>query len=160
MENASKALLIAGAILLVIAIIAIAVGIVSSTRGTIGSAENQIDSMAIQMHNKQFEVYEGKLTYKQVKELFSLIIANNSKTQDNNFIITTACYRWQEGRSTKNYWVYNGQTDLTDPEVIAYKVGQYVALTTEPYISNLYDCELFYNSQGIINKIYVTGNLD
>lgn len=45
----------------------------------------------------------------QVKELFSLIISNNSKVENTDFIITTACYRWQEGRSTKNYWLYNGK---------------------------------------------------
>ena len=80
MENASKALLIAGAILLVIAIIAIAVGIVSKTRGTIDVAGNQIDAMEVKMHNNQFTIYEGRVTGADVKECIAKALSNNSTT--------------------------------------------------------------------------------
>lgn len=46
MENASKALLIAGAILIVIVLISIGVLLINRTRGTINSAGNVSDTMA------------------------------------------------------------------------------------------------------------------
>ena len=86
MENASKALLIAGAVLLVIALIAVGMGIFGTARGVTDNAEGQIDNIAIQMHNKQFEQYEGVgVYYDKVKEMVSLIVSNNQKVGDKAF---------------------------------------------------------------------------
>ena len=102
MENASKALFIAGAILLVIAIIAIAVGIVSSTRGTIGTAENQIDSMAVQMHNKMFEKYEGKnKSYNEIKECIAEIVAYNSEQKNSDLYVQLQVREYKVGKFHK-----------------------------------------------------------
>ena len=92
MENASKALIIAGAILLVIAIIAIAVGIVSKSRNTTDIMVGQISAMEVQMHNKQFERFESEgeafdKTFEEAIELAQLIITSNSKNENNREFI-------------------------------------------------------------------------
>ena len=58
MENASKALIIAGAILLSILIIAIGMYIYNSSTNSIYSAADQISSQEQQSFNTQWESYE------------------------------------------------------------------------------------------------------
>ena len=58
MENASKALIIAGAILLSILIIAIGMYIYNSSTNSIYSAADQISSQEQQSFNSQWESYD------------------------------------------------------------------------------------------------------
>lgn len=142
MENASKALLIAGAILLVIAIIAIAVGIVSSTRGAIDTAENQISSMEIQMHNEHFKMFEGKRkTYNDLKNIFAEITAYNSKTTNNNFRVLIHVYQY----SNENHLNVTG---LICEETSWGIINGECSIFVENF---LYDVAFEYNSAGIIN---------
>ena len=79
MENASKALLIAGAILLVIAIIAVGMYVFNMASGVTQGTAQQMDAMEIQAFNSQFESYAGdKVGGTEVKALISRVIANNS----------------------------------------------------------------------------------
>ena len=116
MENASKALLIAGAILLVIAIIAIGIGIVSKTRGTMNSAEYQIDTMKVQMHNKQFEQYQSNgnnydKTFEEVRELAGLIISSNEQNKNNKYQIVYLTLKV----GTNAYYALDNWTDAEKP---------------------------------------------
>ncbi len=78
MENASKAILIAGAILLVMAIIGIGMVIFSQTRGTIDNMGTEIDSFAVQAHNNKFNSYVGQVTGSQVLECIQKALTTNS----------------------------------------------------------------------------------
>ncbi|MBE5822356.1 MAG: hypothetical protein E7311_07225 [Clostridiales bacterium] len=153
MENASKALLIAGAILLVIAIIAIAVGIVSSTRGTIGVAENQIDSITVQMHNKQFESYnKKKITGADAKELVMQVLAYNDSTKNKELKIYLYLVN------------LNGSDILIDPDSDVYydSVDDNGVLGDPGQSSikygNTYNCTMTYSSKGVINNISLIEN--
>lgn len=78
MENASKALLIAGAILIVIVLIGIGVLIINSTGGIQDQAISSADSMARQTFNSQFTAYEGQdNSAAQIRSLISTINASN-----------------------------------------------------------------------------------
>ncbi len=93
MENASKALLIAGAVLLVIALIAVAMGIFGTARGVVDQAEGQIDNMSVQMHNRQFEPYnKSTLTAKEAKDLIAIVISNNKNVTTKDFIVELYVY--------------------------------------------------------------------
>ena len=76
MENASKALIIAGAILLSILIIAIGMYIYNSSQGAIDGAGKQISAQELDTFNRQWEMYEGKQTGANVKSLVSKLSAN------------------------------------------------------------------------------------
>ena len=79
MENASKALLIAGAILIAILLISIGMMIFGNIGGFTDTATQQTDIMQVQMFNKQFEQYAGKnVSGSNVKALVSNIKANNN----------------------------------------------------------------------------------
>ena len=88
MENASKALLIAGAILIVIVLIGIGVIVVNSTNGMQEQASSSADSMAIQTFNSQFTAYEGDgMSASQVRNLISIIKASNATNPDKEVTI-------------------------------------------------------------------------
>ena len=77
MENASKALIIAGAILLAILIIALGVYIFNQAR----SATNMDDlsNQQVEAHNATFQNYEGTINGTQAKALIDAIRNNNQR---------------------------------------------------------------------------------
>ncbi len=79
MENASKALLIAGAILIAILIIGIGMMVFNGIGSITDQQGAKVDAMAIQMFNAEFEGYKGtNVSGANVKALLSAIIANNT----------------------------------------------------------------------------------
>lgn len=82
MENASKALLIAGAILIVILLIAVGMLVYSQSRSVIDTGVAQMSSTEISMFNAQFNEYSGKQKGSSVKALLQAVVANNETYSD------------------------------------------------------------------------------
>ena len=81
MENASKALLIAGSVLVAILLIAFGVRTFNSTRGTTESVEQTMSATEIAQFNNKFAGYTGNdVPAAKVKALANMIIANNAKS--------------------------------------------------------------------------------
>lgn len=79
MENASKALIIAGAILISILLISVGILVMNSTGNMQDEVGTTSDSMAIQTFNSNFTVYEGnEMSGSQVKSLLSYIKSSNA----------------------------------------------------------------------------------
>ena len=78
MENATKALLIAGAVLIVILIIGVAMMIYSSTTGTVTQGVREVSSKETEIFNAKFQQYDGTITLSQTKSLLSDIISSNN----------------------------------------------------------------------------------
>lgn len=80
MENASKALIIAGAILLAILIIALGVFIFNKAK----SATNMDDlsNQQVEAHNSTFQNYEGTINGTQAKALIDAVRNNNQSMPD------------------------------------------------------------------------------
>ena len=82
MENASKALIIAGAILLSILIISLGIMVYNNAKNTVGSSN--LDKQEIQTFNSQWEQYEGSnKTASEVKTMIQAVIANNASEDKN-----------------------------------------------------------------------------
>jgi len=82
MENASKALVIAGAILVAILLISIGVLIINSTGDMTDRVGSTADTMAIETFNSQFTNYEGSaISAAQVKSLVSKVQASNATNE-------------------------------------------------------------------------------
>ena len=89
MENASKALLIAGSILIAIVLIAMTMRVLNSTQGTTDSVETTMQATEVAMFNKKFINYIGRDKTKQdVIELFNFIIINNSNNTNRKVAVT------------------------------------------------------------------------
>ena len=88
MENASKALIIAGAILLAIVIISLGLIVVNNTRETINNSN--LSEQEIQNFNAKFTEYEGaNVSASRVNSLIQLVIATNqtiANEGNNNFV--------------------------------------------------------------------------
>ncbi len=82
MENASKALIIAGAILLSIAIIGIGMYIYTTAQQTIQSAN--MSQQEITTYNSTFVKYEGKQNGSNVKALLQTVRSHNAANKDDN----------------------------------------------------------------------------
>lgn len=80
MENASKALIIAGAILLSIAIIGVGMFVYNSVSKTITDSAD-MSQQEIDTYNQDFLVYEGVRNGTQVKQLCRSIRSHNTKNQ-------------------------------------------------------------------------------
>lgn len=82
MENASKALIIAGAILLSILIIAIGMFIYNSAQSTINDSMTSFSTQEIEAFNNNFESYKGNQTGSNVNSLITRLIANAKTYKD------------------------------------------------------------------------------
>ncbi len=86
MENATKALLIAGSVLVAILLITMGIRIFSSTAGTTDSAQKTMDATAITTFNSQFAGYLNKpITESQCATLIQKLIASNA-TNKNHYV--------------------------------------------------------------------------
>lgn len=82
MENASKALLIAGAILIAILLIAIGMMVFNSASGVIDTASSGMSDHEKTLHNKKFTIYEGKQKGSVVKDLVEVVKTHNANTDN------------------------------------------------------------------------------
>ena len=82
MENASKALLIAGAILICILLIGVGMLVYNGAIGGIDQGIASMDANAKQAFNTQFTQYEGKKSGSNVRALIGNVISNNGANKD------------------------------------------------------------------------------
>lgn len=82
MENASKALIIAGAILISILLISVGVLVMNSINPMKDSAQKISEAMASESFNAQFTSYEGEQSGSQVRAMFSAVNASNAANPD------------------------------------------------------------------------------
>lgn len=82
MENASKALLIAGAILLSILLIAIGIYVFNAANSTITSSMSSMDTQEKEAFNNNFTTYQGEQKGSNVKALLTRLASNLSTYKD------------------------------------------------------------------------------
>lgn len=82
MENASKALIIAGAILLSVLIISLGIMVFQNAKNTVGSTN--LSKQEIETFNSQWQAYEGtNKTASEVRTMIQAVIANNASETSN-----------------------------------------------------------------------------
>ena len=116
MENASKALIIAGAILIAILLISIGVILINSGRDVTSTGTAGMTSQKIQGFNSQFTPYEGTKKGSEIKSLVSTASANNASDAEHQVTVYLPVANAGLLSSTKKYTVdlhYNGDTALS-----------------------------------------------
>lgn len=78
MENGSKALLIAGAILVGILIIAIGLFVVNNTNMTITDSMTSMSTQEIEAYNSKYSIYEGEQSGANIKSLLGILITDSN----------------------------------------------------------------------------------
>lgn len=95
MDNASKALIMAGAILLAVAIVGLGVYLFSLSQGLIDTAESSLSGLSITLQNNELLKYEGLRRGSEVRQLINSVnyLKNNwpeTLDYDNGSIKATA----------------------------------------------------------------------
>ena len=104
MENASKALIIAGAILIAILLISIGIILINSGRDVTSTGTAGMNSQKIQTFNSQFTAYEGKRKWSEIKSRYNTVNASNATDSEHQVEITVKTSE-TELTSTKIYTV-------------------------------------------------------
>lgn len=81
MENATKALLIAGSVLIAIVLIAVGIKILGSTSGVTEQVGQVSNSLEASIFNSQYTQYEGIQKGSEVKALYRLVNQNNNTSK-------------------------------------------------------------------------------
>ncbi len=121
MENASKALIIAGAILISILLISVGVLVMNSINPMKKSAQDRSETMAIESFNAQFISYEGEQSGSQVRAMFSAVNASNA-VNDHKVTVVDA-----DEKEIKNASGYSTNKKYTI-EIITYDAGGYASV--------------------------------
>lgn len=136
MENASKALIIAGAILLSILIISLGIMVYNNAKNTVGSAN--LSKQEIQTFNSQFENYEGSnKTASEIRTMYQAVIASNASET-------------KSGTSRKVSITGSDDADCGTPSTTLK-----TAPTSTPTVSNAntYTVKLGYSTDGLVVDI-------
>ena len=137
MENASKALIIAGAILLSILIIALGVFVFNQAKSAVGNTG--LSDQEVAAFNSKFESYEGNQKGSSVKALINTV-RNYNKSAESGEII--------------NILPGTAPTNITDQLTDDSGVNYSASIIS----SNMYKISFAYNKQGRISAIYYTNN--
>ncbi|MBR6033191.1 MAG: hypothetical protein IKP28_00305 [Clostridia bacterium] len=99
MENASKALIIAGAVLIAILLIAFGMVMINAAQSPVDIAVQGANSQAAQVFNSQFSSYAGnKVSGANVRTLMTAINSNNANSS--NKVKVTFSYKNASGANT------------------------------------------------------------
>jgi len=126
MENASKALIIAGAILISILLISVGIIIMNAINDPVSRAGDSAASQAIDIFNNQFSTFAGTQSATTIKTLVAKINASNGANPDHqvalygngNGLTTLAGVYGQRGNITVTpiYWAANGNAAQAQPQ--------------------------------------------
>lgn len=112
MENASKALIIAGAILLAILIISLGIMIFNQAQDAMGNGG--MSDAEITAFNNKFIKYEGNMKGSTIKNLIQEVNVNNKQDTDNGITMTIHA---KDATSTVTGTAVSGTTYFTYPTV-------------------------------------------
>lgn len=82
MENVSKALLIAGAVIVCILIIAVGMYVFNDSQSTIADSMVSMSTQEIDAHNTKFAIYDGEQLGSKLKSLVGLLMSNSDTNKE------------------------------------------------------------------------------
>ena len=130
MENASKALIIAGAILIAILLVSIGIIVMNSINSPLFQAEDEGQIMSAQMYNSRFTTYVGEQKGTKVKELLILMSGMSSEHEGVECKVKLS----GESKSGRTYHDYTGYTTN--------QAAKYI-LDEETYVVEFLDEDLY-----------------
>ena len=143
MENASKALIIAGAILLAILIISLGILIYNQAADITNS--NSMSSLELTQFNSQFTQYNGNQRGSVVNSILNQVIASNSLEENKERPIQVVYKAGSSGTETTQ--ISSGGTSITGTQT--YSSGVTYEISCSYSTSG--------NNNGLVNKITITG---
>lgn len=96
MDNASKALIMAGAILIAVALVSLGVYLYQSAASKVTDGTRQVDASQMIMLNSEIEKYKGNIKGSELEQLSRLMTADNV-----NKVFPTDLYLVKSGETAK-----------------------------------------------------------
>ncbi len=146
MENASKALLIAGAILIALATISLVMVIYNSGKDINEDVSKKIDQSILQYHNTQFTIYEkDNLQYSELLKLINNVDNNNNRAKENIYLVNIELYKEVDETAPED--IYTGNEILNNDYI----------KKESPLKGEEFKINMIYSENGLINliKVYV-----
>lgn len=146
MENASKALLIAGAILIALATISLVMVIYNSGKDINEDVSKKIDQSILQYHNSQFTIYEkDNLQYSELLKLINNVDNNNNRAKENIYLVNIELYKEVDETAPED--IYTGNEILNNDYI----------KKESPLKGEEFKINMIYSENGLINliKVYV-----
>ncbi|MBR1539613.1 MAG: hypothetical protein IJ629_00230 [Clostridia bacterium] len=126
MENASKALIIAGAILLSILIIALGIYVFNMAKNA--SSTSSLDELEVSQFNQAFTNYRGKQLGSGVIDLLDKVVANASANKDSDERLPDVVYiDTRTGGAAKGKNTVSGSADCDNPAKNAINAAGFTA---------------------------------
>ena len=142
MENASKALIIAGAILLAILIIGLGIFIYRQAANTV--SDTGMDQLAIQQFNAQLTQYDSKtVSGGSARALYDTVVNNNNTDTEKRFVSLNLVAKTADG--TKNIVLADTDASKVDGSKSDIKASAKYKVKIEPDTKT-----------GLTNKITIT----
>lgn len=167
MENASKALIIAGAILLSILIIAIGMFIYTNAQSTITDSMTSMSKQEQNAFNSQFTGYDGAQTGSQIKSLIGDLVTNaNTFAEEPGKLISLNCDHLDSADVKKglgNQTSGNAEYTAVAPDIAnatATYIQQLGKMRNAVETKHTYWVELVYGTSGLINTINISYSKD
>ena len=146
MENASKALIIAGAILLSIAIIGIGMYVFRMASSTINEAN--MSAQEIDAYNAEFQKYEGVQNGSMIKALLDKIRTHNLKnSQDNSKMILVGWWKLD------SYTIHRGDATANDGDATVQHIQN---MKKQIHEGTKYEVTFRYTTSGLIRAIGIS----
>ncbi len=139
MENASKALLIAGAVLIVIVLISVGMMIVQQSQGLLGDVGDVTSNQSVTAFNTPYENYQGTQKGASIRTLMGNVSTNNS-TNASGHVITIKLKLTADGQ----------EEELTTSTDITKKAAEIIASARYSVVATNKDAE------GYITEISIT----
>ena len=153
MENASSALIIAGAILLAILIIAIGIYIFNSAQGTIDSSLQSMSSQEKDAFNSQFTSYQGdKISGSNVKALMTKLAANYGSYADEPSKVPSVNFYKKSTNTTADL---TASYDSVSTSATGY-TDDISEIRNATVNKHTYKVEMNFGASGIIEEINIT----
>lgn len=154
MENASKALIIAGAILLSILIIAIGMFIYTSSQSTINDSLTQMSTQEIEAFNSQFTIYGGKQTGSKLKSLMGTLIANANTYRDEPAKLPQVIIGQIDNANSKNCTTPKVNNGGNETQLNGY-VNAIGYIRNQLEGKHTYEVEFGYSNNGVLTSVTI-----
>ena len=151
MENASKAIIIAGAILLSILIIAIGMYIYNSSTNSIYSAADQISSQEKDSFNSQWTSYEESQPGSSVRNMISKLIANADVNAEEKTKLPDLFIEATDPDQDDFEGVQMVRSDIGEPNVSGFNAARSQIQTKHTYFVELH----YSDATSLVDAIYV-----
>lgn len=156
MENASKALIIAGAILLSILIIAIGMFIYTSSQSTINDSLTQMNTQEIEAFNSQFTIYGGAQTGAKLKSMVGTCIANaNTYKEEPAKLPVVSIDKYSEKLGTNNNTANRPNSGGDTGDLNNY-INTLATIRNNMENKHTYNVDFGYSNNGVLTSITIT----